>query len=60
MKQKLVHIATLDPERVYVGIGASILENISIVDDVIIGAGAVVNKDINIQGTYVGVPAKIN
>ena len=31
--------------------------NVSICDDCIIGAGAVVVKDINKCGTYIGVPA---
>ncbi len=45
-------------DRVFVGIGASIVNNVSICDDVIIGAGGVVIKDIDEKGTYVGVPAR--
>ena len=33
--------------------------NINIGDDITIGAGAVVVKNIEEKGTYVGVPAKI-
>lgn len=44
--------------RCYFGTGSSILPNVSICDDVIIGAGAVVTRDITEKGTYVGVPAK--
>ena len=44
--------------RVYFGTNSCVIEGISICDDVIIGAGAVVNRDITQPGTYVGVPAK--
>ena len=43
----------------YIGIGASMLENITVCDDVVIGAGATVISSIEFSGTYVGVPAKI-
>ena len=42
--------------KVYVGSNATILP-ISICDDVVIGAGSVVTKDITESGTYVGNPA---
>lgn len=45
-------------ERVYFGTNASTVEDISICDDVIIGAAACVSKDIVESGVYVGVPAK--
>ena len=41
-----------------VGTGAQILQGLTICDDTIIGAGAVVTKDILEPGTYVGIPAK--
>lgn len=44
--------------RVYIGTGAIIKEKTYICDDVVIGAGAVVLKDITEPGTYVGIPAK--
>lgn len=44
--------------RVYLGTNASVIEEIEICDDVLIGAGACVSKDILESGTYVGVPAK--
>jgi sugar O-acyltransferase (sialic acid O-acetyltransferase NeuD family) len=44
--------------RVYVGTNACIKEKISICDDVIIGMGACVVKDIKESGTYIGIPAK--
>jgi sugar O-acyltransferase (sialic acid O-acetyltransferase NeuD family) len=44
--------------RVYLGTGSCTVEGVSICDDVIIGAGAVVARDIVEPGTYVGVPAK--
>jgi sugar O-acyltransferase (sialic acid O-acetyltransferase NeuD family) len=43
---------------VYFGSNSSTVENISICDNVIIGAAACVSKDIIDSGTYVGVPAK--
>lgn len=42
----------------YIGSNSLILNNIKICNDVIIGAGAVVTKDIIKKGTYVGCPAK--
>lgn len=42
----------------WVGIGVSVSNNISICDDCIIGAGAVVVKDIKEPGIYVGIPAE--
>ena len=43
--------------KVYVGSNATLLP-VRICDDVVIGAGAVVTKDITEPGTYVGNPAK--
>jgi acetyltransferase-like isoleucine patch superfamily enzyme len=43
--------------KVYVGSNSSILP-VSICDDVVIGAGSVVTKDITEPGTYVGNPAR--
>ena len=45
-------------DRTWVGIGSTIINNINICSDVIIGAGAVVIKDIKKPGTYLGIPAK--
>lgn len=42
----------------HIGIGASVSNNIKIVPDVIVGAGAVVVKNIVKSGTYVGVPVR--
>lgn len=44
--------------RCYVGTGAAIREKINICDDVVIGANAVVVKDITEPGTYVGNPLR--
>lgn len=44
-------------DRCYLGTNSSIIEKKKIVDDITIGAGAVVVKDLNHNGTYVGVPA---
>ena len=45
-------------DDVYIGVGASVLGNIVIKDYAIIGAGAVVLKDVNQGETVVGVPAR--
>jgi len=42
----------------YLGTNSTIIEKKNICDDVIIGANAVVVKNINEKGTYVGVPTK--
>lgn len=42
----------------HIGIGTSVRNNVAICDGCVIGAGAVVVKDILELGTYVGVPAK--
>lgn len=42
----------------WIGAGATVSNNITICNDVMIGAGAVVVKDIMEPGTYVGVPQK--
>ena len=39
-----------------IGAGAIIIERLSICDNVIIGAGSLVRKDIDEPGTYVGNP----
>ncbi len=43
--------------RVSIGSNATILP-VRICDDVVIGAGSVVTKDIDLPGTYAGVPAR--
>lgn len=42
----------------FIGIGASVLPNIKITQDVLVGAHSVVLKDIDCSGKYVGVPAR--
>jgi len=44
--------------RVDVGTQAALRQNIEVCDDVVIGMGAAVVRDITESGTYVGVPAK--
>ncbi len=44
-------------KRTWIGIGASVSNGISICQDCMIGAGAVVVKNIESPGTYVGIPA---
>jgi acetyltransferase-like isoleucine patch superfamily enzyme len=50
--------ATQIGDRVSIGSNATILP-VSICDDVVIGAGAVVTKDITVAGTYAGNPARL-
>lgn len=49
--------ATSIGNRVSIGSGATILP-VKICDDVVVGAGAVVTKDISVAGSYVGNPAR--
>ncbi len=44
--------------RVSIGTNATVLP-VRICDNVVIGAGAVVTKDINVPGIYVGNPARL-
>jgi acetyltransferase-like isoleucine patch superfamily enzyme len=50
--------ATAIGNRVSIGSGATILP-VTICDDVVIGAGAVVTKDIAVPGSYAGNPARM-
>jgi acetyltransferase-like isoleucine patch superfamily enzyme len=45
-------------DRVSIGSNATIMP-VRIVDDVVIGAGSVVTKDITAPGTYAGNPARL-
>lgn len=45
-------------EGTWIGIGASVINNLRIAADCRIGAGAVVVRDLVERGTYVGVPAR--
>lgn len=45
-------------ENTHVGIGAIVKNNVTICSNCIIGAGAVVVKNVEDQGTYIGVPAQ--
>ena len=44
-------------DNVYIGFGVTIMPNVRIVSNVVIGAMSVVTKDINEGGVYVGIPA---
>lgn len=46
-------------DRAWIGARAVILPGVTIGDDVVIAAGAVVTKDCRIPGTYAGVPARL-
>lgn len=45
-------------KKTWVGAGSTVTNNISVCSDCVIGAGAVVVKDIETSGTYLGVPAR--
>ena len=45
-------------EKTWIGIGSVVSNNIDICSDCMIGAGAVVVKNIDESGTYIGVPAR--
>lgn len=55
-----VHLAGMVTvgKRSWLCVGVTVSNNVAITSDCIIGAGAVVVKDITEPGTYVGVPAK--
>jgi maltose O-acetyltransferase len=44
-------------DRVWLGVGAIVLPGVTIADDVVVGAGAVVTRDCPVPGLYAGVPA---
>ena len=44
-------------EKTWVGAGATVINNISIISNCVIGAGATVVSDIHEEGTYIGLPA---
>jgi len=46
-------------DRVFIGTNSTVIPSTKIVKDTLIGAGAIVVKDINEVGTYVGNPAKL-
>lgn len=46
-------------DMVFVGTSASVINNVTVCSDVVIGAGAVVVENITEPGTYVGCPAKM-
>jgi sugar O-acyltransferase (sialic acid O-acetyltransferase NeuD family) len=45
-------------ERCFIGLSTAIIDEVSICNDVFLGAGTVVSKSIDSPGTYVGVPAR--
>ncbi|WP_232338748.1 acyltransferase [Gallaecimonas pentaromativorans] len=46
-------------DNVQIGAAAIVLPGVSIVDNVIVGAGSIVTKDLTEPGVYIGSPAKI-
>lgn len=55
---RLQYEKTVLGDRVTVGSNATILP-VSIADDVVIGAGSVVTRDLDVAGTYAGNPARL-
>ncbi len=49
---------TLD-RHVWIGAGATLINNVDVCEGCLIGAGAVVIRDLTESGTYVGVPARL-
>ena len=45
-------------DNTWIGAGATGISNVSVCGDCVIGSGAVMIKDIDKIGTYVGIPAK--
>lgn len=45
-------------KKSWIGIGSSVINNIFITDECLIGAGAVVVNNLMNSGTYIGIPAK--
>ncbi|MDD0998602.1 acetyltransferase [Pseudomonas sp. TNT2022 ID1044] len=45
-------------ERCFLGAGSTVIDGLKITDDVMLGAGACAHRNIDVAGTYVGVPAK--
>ncbi|MFT7155102.1 MAG: UDP-N-acetylbacillosamine N-acetyltransferase [Parvicella sp.] len=43
----------------FIGANSTVKQNIVLIDNVIIGAGSLVVKDINVKGTWMGNPAKL-
>jgi sugar O-acyltransferase (sialic acid O-acetyltransferase NeuD family) len=46
-------------ESVYLGTNSAVGEKLNLCDDLVVGMGAAVVRDINTSGVYVGVPAKL-
>ena len=55
---KLIVSPTVIGSNVWIGADVKILSGVNIADNVVIAAGAVVNKDCKSYGVYAGVPAK--
>ena len=47
-------------QRVSLGINTTVIDNINIADEIRTGGGAVVTKDLEVPGLYLGIPAILN
>jgi maltose O-acetyltransferase len=59
-KKNRIHISSkiILKENVWVGAGAIILSGCEITSHVVVGAGSLINKNIQTEGVYVGTPAR--
>ncbi|WP_207263546.1 acetyltransferase [Pseudomonas sp. GW101-3H06] len=46
-------------DRCFLGAGSTVIDGLQITDDVMLGAGACAHRNLEVAGTYVGVPAKV-
>lgn len=45
-------------DRCFIGAGATVIDGISLVNDIVLGAGGCATRNLDAAGVYVGVPAK--
>jgi UDP-N-acetylbacillosamine N-acetyltransferase len=46
-------------DRCFLGAGSTVIDSLRVTDDVTLGAGACAHRNLEVAGTYVGVPAKV-
>lgn len=59
LKQPMVAQSTKIGDRVWLGANVTVLKGVTIGDDVVIGAGSVVTKDVPPRTTALGIPAQV-
>lgn len=58
-KQGSTRIGITIGDDVWIGAGATVLDGVSIASGCVIGAGAIVTKNTEVNGVYVGSPARL-